>query len=236
MIQIHDLVKDFGEMDALRGLNLHVQRGEFLTILGPNGAGKTTLLRILATLLVPTSGSIVIDGLRLESDGVEIRKRVGFVSHKPLVYGNLSAWENLRFFGRLHNVPHLEDRVTELLGLVGLYGRRDDLARTLSRGMQHRLSLARAIIHRPSLLLLDEPYTGLDQAAIRMLQGLLQDIRTDNHTVVMTTHNLGLGFDSCDRISILAGGRIAYISERASCTLSGVREAYEQQMGGWSEL
>jgi len=226
MIQIQGLVRSFGHTYALQGVDLEVAEGEFLTIVGPNGAGKTTLLRILATLLKPTSGLVRIDGLDLGSGGTEIRRRIGFVSHRPLLYGNLTVEENLHFYGRIYDVHPLEERVEMLVNLVGLEGRRHDPARTLSRGMQNRLSIARAIIHAPPLLLLDEPYTGLDQRATEMLRQLLQDISTESHTVVMTTHNLERGLELCDRLAILTGGRIVHQAEKASLTLADLRQAY----------
>ena len=226
MIQIQDLVKAFGHNYALRGVDLEVAEGEFLTIVGPNGAGKTTLLRILATLLKPTKGLVRIDGLDLASEGREIRRRIGFVSHRPLLYGELTAEENLYFYGRLYDVQPLEERVEMLLNLVGLEGRRHDPARTLSLGMQHRLSIARAIVHDPSLLLLDEPYTGLDQQAMEMLRQLLQEIGQGSRTVVMTTHNLERGLELCDRVAVLTEGRIVHQAEKACLTLADLQQAY----------
>ncbi len=232
MIQIQGLVRSFGHTYALRDLDLEVAEGEFLTIVGPNGAGKTTLLRILSALLRPTSGLVCIDGLDLDSGGTEMRRRIGFVSHRPIFYGNLTVEENLRFYGRLYDVRPLERRVEMLLNLVGLVGRRHDLALTLSQGMKHRLSMARAIIHAPALLLLDEPYTGLDQHATEMLRQLLQEMSLGSHTVIMTTHNLERGMELCDRLAILEGGRLVYQAEKASLTLSDFRQAYWQHVGG----
>jgi heme exporter protein A len=230
MIRIRDLVKSFGHTYALQGVDLDVTQGEFLTIVGPNGAGKTTLLRILATLLKPTGGLVRIDGLDPASHGDEVRRRVGFVSHRSLVYANLTAQENLHFYGRIYDVPALEERVETLLNLVGLEARRHDPVRSLSRGMIQRLSIARAIVHQPSLMLLDEPYTGLDQQATEMLRQLLQTISAESRTVVMTTHNLERALELCDRVTILAKGRIAYQAEKASLTLADLRETYWQHV------
>jgi len=228
MIQIQGLVKSFGHTYALQGVDLEVAEGEFLTIVGPNGAGKTTLLRILATLLKPTSGLVRIAGLDMASGGTEIRRRIGFVSHRPLLYSNLTVEENLYFYGRIYDVHPLGERVDMLLNLVGLEGRRHSPARTLSRGMQQRLSLARAVIHEPSLMLLDEPYTGLDQQATKMLRRLLQTINPESRTVVMTTHNLERGLELCDRLAILSRGRIVHQSEKAPLTLTELQEIYWQ--------
>jgi len=230
MIQIQGLAKSFGHTFALQGVDLEVAQGEFLTIVGPNGAGKTTLLRILATLLRPTRGLVHIDGLDLASRSSEIRRRIGFVSHQSLVYANLTAEENLRFYGRIYDVPVLEERVGMLLNLVGLEGRRHDRARTLSRGMQQRLSIARALIHQPSVMLLDEPYTGLDQQATEMLRQLLQSIITESRTVLMTTHNLERALELCDRLAILAKGRIVYETQKSSLTLADLQQAYRRHV------
>jgi len=234
MIQIQDLVKSFGHSYALQGVDLEVSRGQFLTVVGPNGAGKTTLLRILATLLRPTSGLVHIDGLDLPSRSAEIRRRIGFVSHQSLTYGKLTVEENLTFYGRIYDIPAVEERVDTLLDLVGLQARRHDPARTLSRGMQQRLSIARAIIHQPSLMLLDEPYTGLDQQAADMLRQLLQTIAAESRTVVMTTHNLQRALEFCDTVAILAKGRIVYQAEVASLTLDDLRQAYWHYVGNGS--
>jgi heme exporter protein A len=234
MIQVQGLVKSYGHTYALRNVDLDVGQGQFLTVVGPNGAGKTTLLRILATLLKPSAGLVRINGLDLVSRSAEIRRHIGFVSHQSLTYPKLTIEENLTFYGKLYDVPAVEERVETLLHLVGLAGRRRDPARTLSRGMQQRLSIARAIIHQPSLLLLDEPYTGLDQQAAEMLRQLLQTITTEARTVVMTTHDLQRALDLCDKVAILAKGQIAYQTEDASLTLEDLRQAYWQHTGGTS--
>lgn len=226
MIQIEGLVKAFGHTYALRGIDLEVAEGEFLTIVGPNGAGKTTLLRILATLLKPTSGLVRMNGRVLSPGDTEIRRQIGFVSHQPLIYSDLTVEENLHFYGRIYDVHRLEERVDVLLDLVGLEGRRHSLAGTLSRGLQQRLSVARSIIHEPSIMLLDEPYTGLDQQATRMLRGLLGAVSPQSHAVVMTTHNLAHGLELCDKLVILSRGRIVYQAERGSLTLAELQEAY----------
>ncbi len=234
MIEVHGLVKSFGPTYALRDIDFEVAVGEFLTILGPNGAGKTTLLRALATLLKPTSGRIRISGMDLRSDSMEIRRRLGFVSHRPFTYANLTVEENLTFYGRLYDVRPLGQRVEQLLALVGLDGRRRSRACTLSRGMQQRLSLARAIIHDPALMLLDEPYAGLDQQAIMMLRELLVTVRKQSHTVVMATHNLERGFELCDQLVILSHGRIVYQNNKDSLTLATLQDAYWQHTGNKS--
>jgi heme exporter protein A len=231
MIQVQGLVKSYGHTYALRNVDLEVGQGQFLTVVGPNGAGKTTLLRILATLLKPTGGLVHIRGLDLGSRSAEIRRYIGFVSHQSLIYPRLTVEENLTFYGKLYDVPAVRERVETLLHLVGLETRRRDPAGTLSRGMQQRLSIARAIIHQPSLLLLDEPYTGLDQQAAEMLRQLLQTISTEARTVVMTTHDLQRALDLCDKVAILTRGQIAYQSEDPSLTEDDLRQAYWHHTG-----
>ena len=231
MIQVQGLVKSFGHTYALREVDLEVAQGQFLTIVGPNGAGKTTLLRILATLLKPTSGLVRIGGLDLRSGNADIRRRIGFVSHQALTYSKLTVEENLTFYGRIYDVPALKERVETLLSLVGLEARRHDPARALSRGMKQRLSIARAIVHQPSLMLLDEPYTGLDQQAAEMLRRLLQTITSESRTVIMTTHNLQRAVELCDTAAILAKGRIVYQAEGASLTPEAFTQAYWRHVG-----
>jgi heme exporter protein A len=234
MIRVQGLVKSFGHTYALRGIDLEVAEGEFLTILGPNGAGKTTLLRILATLLKPTSGLVHLNGFEVASGDAEIRRQIGFVSHQPLLYDNLTVEENLRFYGRIYDVDPLDNRVDTLLDLVGLDSRRHSLAGTLSRGMRQRLSVARSVIHEPAIMLLDEPYTGLDQQAARMLPDLLRSVSPQARTVVMTTHHLEQGLELCDRLLILSRGRVAYQERRAALTVPQLQEAYWDHTQGHS--
>jgi heme exporter protein A len=165
MIVVHHLYKRFGPKIVLKDLDFEVGEGEFVALLGPNGAGKTTFLRILASLSRPSMGEVQIGGYHLPGQAAAVRQRLGVVSHLPLLYGDLSAEENLRFYGRLYAVHGLDARIRETLDMVGLYSRRRDAVRTFSRGMQQRLSIGRAVLHDPDLLLLDEPHTGLDQEA-----------------------------------------------------------------------
>lgn len=207
-IQVSGLTKSFGPHRVLRGVDLVVHAGEFVALLGPNGAGKTTLIHILATLGRPTGGDVLVAGHSVKGDPRLIRRSLGLVSHQTFLYGDLTAEENLRFYGALYRVPHLDERVRYLLEKVGLYERRRDVVRTFSRGMQQRLSIARAILHDPPILLLDEPDTGLDQQAIRMLAELLSVFGAESRTVLMTTHQLERARELGTRVAILAGGRL----------------------------
>ncbi|MFB0533988.1 MAG: ABC transporter ATP-binding protein, partial [Anaerolineae bacterium] len=198
----------------------------------PNGAGKTTLIRILAILSKATSGSVWMDGFDLADESVDIRRHMGLVSHQTLLYDDLTPDENLRFYGRMYDVPDLEDRIEAVLRQVGLEGRRHDPVRTFSRGMQQRLAIARAILHRPAILLLDEPDTGLDQQAAEMLHELLATVGTKGRTVLMTTHNLERGLSMGDRVAILAGGRIAYEADKGTLDVESFREIYYRSVRG----
>jgi heme exporter protein A len=209
MIEVRKLVKRFGLKPVLRGLDLKVEQGEFVALLGPNGAGKTTLLRILATLSRPTMGGVQIAGFELPKQAAAVRRRLGVVSHQPLLYGDLTAEENLLFYGRMYDLDDLRTRIDEVLDLVGLSARRKDLIRQYSRGMQQRMAIGRAILHRPDVLLFDEPHTGLDQDSATMLDGVLKEIAARGRTVVMTSHDLSRAADLATRIDILSRGVIA---------------------------
>jgi heme exporter protein A len=228
MIEVRGLVKSFGSKVALEGVDLDVAEGEFLTLVGPNGAGKTTLVRILATLTRPTRGSVRMAGCDLGRQSSEVRRRIGLASHQTLLYGDLSAEENLRFYGRMYEVADLEERITALLQRVGLEHRRHDLVRAFSRGMQQRLSLARALLHDPAILLLDEPYTGLDQQAVEVLREVLVALVGRSRTVLMTTHNLERGLELCDRAAILVNGRIVYEADKSRLDVASFRETYRR--------
>jgi heme ABC exporter ATP-binding subunit CcmA len=212
LIETQALVKAYGIVPVLRQVNFTVARGEFVALLGPNGSGKSTLLRMLSGLSKPTAGIIRIGGWELPHEAYAVRAQIGMVSHKPLLYENLSAMENLQFFARLYNLPAatLESRIKEMLVQVGLGKRGHDLVRTFSRGMQQRLSIARALLHNPDILMLDEPYTGLDQDASAILDGLLQTAYSGGRTILMSTHDLGRAAALAGRAVILSRGTIAY--------------------------
>ncbi|MFC1466435.1 MAG: ABC transporter ATP-binding protein [Candidatus Brachytrichaceae bacterium NZ_4S206] len=231
LLSATNIGKLYGLRPVLRGISLDVAHGEFVAILGANGAGKTTLLRILATLARPNGGTLIIGGTDALAHPDRARACIGLVSHQSLIYPDLTARENLEFYGRMYgaanrrleirdssaqsaisNLPisDLSSRIEEVLRRVNLWQRRDDLARTFSRGMIQRLTIARAILHDPPLLLMDEPFTGLDQASAANLSALLRDAALANRAVVMTTHELSRGLDGVTRALILKGGRIAH--------------------------
>ena len=226
MIEIKKLVKTFGQRVVLRGVNLTIEDGDFVTLMGANGAGKTTLMHIVANLSKPTAGEVFIGGYRLADSASQLRRFIGLVSHKTLLYDDLTAEQNLRFYARLYDVPDAPARIETVLTQVGLWGRQHDPVRTYSRGMQQRLTIARAILHNPPILLLDEPDTGLDQHASDMLGDLLRAVGVSQRTILMTTHNLERGLSLGDRMVILAKGKIAYDVRRQEASLDEVREQY----------
>lgn len=228
MITVERLSKAFGRTVVLKDVSLHVPAGQTLVLFGPNGAGKTTLVRIVAGLSRPTAGKVALGGVDVRQAGDGLRRFVGVVSHNPLVYDSLTGEENLRFFGRLYEVPNLAARVDEVLEQVGLRSRRRDLVRTYSRGMVQRLAIARAILHDPPILLLDEPDTGLDQQAADMLRRLLVDLGSDRRAVLFTTHNLDRGIEWADRVAVLSGGRVRFEAATADLTPVQMREAYAE--------
>jgi heme exporter protein A len=230
MIRVNKLVKRFGPLTVLRELDFQVDQGEFVALLGPNGAGKTTLLRILSSLVRPTSGSVRVAGYDLPSQGASLRAKLGVVSHLPLLYGDLSARENLLFFSKLYSVS--QERIDEVLELVGLLPRRDDLVRTFSRGMQQRLAIGRAILHNPTILLLDEPHTGLDQAAGEILDRILQEVALEGRTVVMTSHDLLRSSELASRLVLLSKGKISSSVPTAELDPAGLVDFYKTGLQG----
>jgi heme exporter protein A len=237
MIELRKLTKAFGSKAALRGVDLSVAAGESLVIFGPNGAGKTTLIRILASLSRPTGGMVRIGGYDLATHAEGIRRYLGVVSHAPLLYDSLTAEENLRFFGRLYGVENPEARITAMLEQVGLARRRGDLVRTFSRGMTQRLAIARALLHDPQVLLLDEPDTGLDPQAAEMLHRLLTRLSgrsgesANQRTIVTVTHSLERGLAVADRVIILANGWIVFDADARGMTAAEFRPLYDRYVG-----
>lgn len=210
MIQTRSLKKSFGLRPVLRGVDLEVAPGECLALMGPNGAGKTTLLRILATLSKPTAGLVRVAGLPLPAAAGDVRRRLGVVAHHTLLYSDLTAEENLRFYARLYGLTDAQPRIAAVLEQVGLARRRHDLVRTFSRGMQQRLAIGRAMLADPEVMMFDEPYTGLDPHAAAMLDQVLRDAQLQGRTVLLTTHDLSRALALADRVAILAHGVIAF--------------------------
>lgn len=227
VITASSIIKRFGHKQVLRKLDFSVQQGEFVAFLGPNGAGKTTFLRILSSLSKPNFGLVKIAGFHLPTQAAAVRQKLGVVSHQPLLYGDLSAEENLNFYAKLYGVMERNDRIHQILQMVGLQKRRRDLVRTFSRGMQQRLAIGRAILHDPEVLLLDEPHTGLDQDASNMLDEILTRVATQGRTVVMTSHDLPRVANLASRFDVLARGKIMGSIQASQLPKHGLLSFYE---------
>ena len=207
-IVIRNLTHRFGHFAALQDIDLVVPKGQTFALFGPNGAGKTTLLRLIAALTRPSSGEIWVCGDNARRDPEMIRKNIGFISHHTMLYDDLTARENLAFYGRMYGLQNLDARVEEVLSAVGLTDRQCDRVRDFSRGMKQRLAIARSILHQPSILLLDEPFTGLDTAAQSMLSNLLIALKAEGRTVFLVTHDFAKGLALADRFGILLRGQL----------------------------
>lgn len=227
VVEVKGLVKRFGTKLVLKQLNLTLEKGEFAALLGPNGAGKTTFMRILATLSKPNQGIIRVGGFEIPSQSAKVRRQLGVVEHLPLLYGDLSAEENLDFFARLYAIAESKKRIDEVLQMVGLAHRRGDLVRTFSRGMQQRLAIGRAILHDPEVLLLDEPHTGLDQAASDMLDATLRQVAAQGRTILMTSHDLARVDELATRFIVLNHASIMATATRNDLGTSNVLDFYK---------
>jgi heme exporter protein A len=210
IIDVNSVSKSFGTRPVLKGVNLQVGRAQGVCICGVNGAGKSTLLRIISGLLEPSEGSVKLCGLEVGSEPEKTKSQLGVISHKSMLYPDLSLSENLLFFARLYSVKDSHKRVKELLEELGLASYRYDRAGILSRGMLQRLAIARAVIHRPAVLLADEPFTGLDTEACRHLVDVFGKFRADRGTLIMTSHDTRLGLQCCDRVMVLDRARIVF--------------------------
>lgn len=213
-IKLDKVGKSYGHIEALRGVSFSLEKGDFLSIFGPNGAGKSTLLKILSAQTRPTKGKVYFAGIDLSNQPNNFRKTFGVVSHLPFLYENLSAFDNLKFYGKLYGVDNIEAKVEDILKKVELLDRKNDYVRGYSRGMLQRLSIARALIHDPEIILLDEPYTGLDQHASYILTNILREQFKNNKTIIMVTHNLSRGYDLSSKIAIMKKGEIVMFEQK----------------------
>ncbi len=233
-IQVKGLSKAFGRASVLRNLDLEVPWRQVLAVVGPNGSGKTTLIGILATLIRPDVGTVSIAGLSLSQQGRQIRRVIGVVTHDPLLYDELTGYENLSFHGRMFGLDRLDQRIVSVADRLGVTARLGQRVATLSHGLRKRFSIARALLHDPPVLLMDEPEAGLDQEAVSMLEGVVRDPTRPYRTVLMTTHNLEMGLSLGDRLAILSEGGIAYHEPGPADTAASVRASYLRDTGGRS--
>jgi heme ABC exporter ATP-binding subunit CcmA len=224
-----DVTRNFGRRRALNRVSFRCDAGEIVALLGPNGAGKSTLLSITATLLQPTSGEVLYGDQTARAAGAALRRRIGLLGHDLYIYPELTAAENLQFFGRLYAVPDVDRRVADALARADLTHRRDDAVAAYSRGMRQRLALERALLHGPRLVLLDEPFTGLDDAATAALRSRLDGLREQGSIVLVTTHDLETIEGIIDRAVMLQNGRLVAIDAG-----TGLRARYRRAVGGRS--
>jgi heme exporter protein A len=224
-LESEDIRKTFGYFTALGGVTLQISRGEFVALFGRNGAGKTTFLKVAAMLMRATHGKLAIEGIDIREEPEKARRHIGFLSHNTYLYRDLNPVENLRFFGRLYGLANLEERIPGLLERVGLERRKSDPVRSFSRGLHQRLGIARVMLHDPSVILLDEPYTGLDANAVDVLNQILDESARAGKTIILTTHDFHQGLRAATRAVIVDRGKVVF---DASARDPGVREAYNQ--------
>ena len=229
-IEAKGIVKAFGERKALDGVSFQLPQGAFLSIFGPNGAGKSTLLRVISTLTRPTTGGISVMGVDALEEPDRVRALIGMVSHQPMLYPDLTALENLEFFARMYGVGDPAGRARELLQRVGLDHRRFDAVRSFSRGMTQRMAIARALVHDPRILFLDEPYAGLDPHAVEVFDGLLDELRC-GRTFVMVGHDLQKGFDACTHALVLARGKAVVFQPKDRLDFGEFSQLYRETVG-----
>ncbi|MEW6470596.1 MAG: ATP-binding cassette domain-containing protein [Bacteroidota bacterium] len=221
MINVSGLSKKFSNIEALKGISFSIEKGEIFGLLGPNGAGKTTTISILSTLLLPDSGSAQLNGFDLIRDAEKVKRIIGVVPQEIALYQDLSAWDNLIFWGGLYKIPSakLRERASLILKLVGLYERRDDKIKTYSGGMKRRINIASALLHSPEIIFMDEPTVGIDPQSRNLIYEIIEKLNKDGITIVYTTHYMEEAERLCKRIGIIDNGQII-----AKGTLDELRE------------
>jgi len=227
---VQGLTKRFGGLVAVNDVSFNIRRDEMVGIIGPNGAGKTTLIRILSALTRSSSGTAKVAGYDVAEADPRMRRTIGVISHASFLYADLSPLENIRFYANLYGVDRVEERSIEVITEVGLKQRMHDRVRTFSRGMLQRLSIARAIVHDPSILFLDEPYTGLDPHASGVLKEQLQALHTEQRTILMTTHDFSRGLEMCDRVAIMARGKLVLCEAADAIDPAGFERLYLEKV------
>lgn len=225
-VQLTALTRRFGTRTAVEGIDLTLDGAECLAVFGPNGAGKTTLLRLIAGLLKPTSGQVRLNGVDVRAD-TAARARVGVISHHSMLYAPLTVRENLTFTAKLYGIADVPGAVNGSLQRLGIIDRANAPVRTLSRGLQQRVSIARAIVHQPSVVLLDEPYSGLDEAGAGVLTSLLRNLKDAGASLVIVTHNVAEGLALATHAAIMSAGRFARFERQRDTSFDAQRYATE---------
>lgn len=209
-IKIDNLSKSFGFKKVLKGIELEFQKGEFVALFGPNGAGKTTLIRILSTIIKSDEGNISIADYDINKNVTDIRKIIGLLTHENFLYQNLTVNENLNFFAKLYNIKNAQESINHKLNKIGVYSKRNELVRNLSSGMKQRVSIVRSLVHDPEIILLDEPFVGLDIEGAEYLLGMFAEFKKENKTSLVTTHDLRFGLKECTKVVVINKGRIKF--------------------------
>ena len=228
-VEANGISKTYGHFPALRSVDLKVPQGVSVTLFGRNGAGKTTFLKIASTLAKASRGTLSIQGFNIEQQPEQVRRAIGLLSHNTYVYRDLTPRENLAFFSKLYGVEQSPDQIDRLIDKVGLHRRRNDAVRSFSRGLLQRVGLARVMLHNPQVLLLDEPYTGLDAHAVEILNTMLDKAVAEGRTVILTTHDIELGLRAASYAHIMDRGKIVHSGEG---TDPAIREAYSRYVRG----
>lgn len=226
MIEVRQLSKYFGNRSALRKINLNVDTNRCLVTFGPNGAGKTTLLKIISTLMRPSEGEVLVGGHRVSENPGRIRQSIGFVTHSTFLYGGLTGYENLKLYAKLYGIKQIDQRINNLLEQIGLTDRLHDFVQNYSRGMKQRLSIARALVHDPPYLLLDEPFTGLDEGISEQFNLILEKLKGKGKTIILTTHNLSRGYFIADEVAILNSGNLVFRTEKKRTNIQRIKEFF----------
>ena len=228
LLLTRNLTKSFGRFTALRSLSIEIPRGESLTIVGRNGAGKTTFLKIVSSIIRSYTGEVEISGKNLKRADDDTRKNIGFVSHESLLYKDLTVRDNLAFYARMYGVDDADAKAIEMIRRVDLEAKMDVVVRALSRGMKQRASLARAFIHEPGILLLDEPFTGLDERASEILDRFLSEFKKARGTLVMVTHDIERGWKLADRVVVFEKGKIVHETSPRGSSFETFRNEYRR--------
>ncbi len=231
MIKLERVGKQIGHKTILQNITVEIGTGEAIALFGPNGAGKSTLLKIMTTLMKPSTGLLYLNGENVWKNPEQVRGKIGLIAHHSLLYDNLTAKENLLFYGKMLNLLALEQKVWQALKEVGLLIAANEQVRNFSRGMQQRLALARATLHQPPLLFLDEPYTGLDQQGIQLLNNLLGQAKNKGTTLVLVTHSFEEGLAFSDRVLLLNKGSLVHDEKTSALSLTSLKEVYHAKTG-----
>jgi ABC-2 type transport system ATP-binding protein len=233
MIELRNLSKRFDRTLAVNDLNLNVAAGEIFGFIGPNGAGKTTTIRMMGGLLIPTAGSIHIDGISIAEAPVEVKKCLGFIPDRPYLYEKLTGMEFMKFSGDLYGIADvaLQDKLEELLKMFALFNWRHELIEAYSHGMKQRLIIAAALLHDPKVIIVDEPMVGLDPAAVKMVKGILRQLALNGKTIFMSTHTLSVAENLCDRIGIIHKGSMVALG-----TMDELKHATNLREGDLEEV